>query len=200
MGGSDLLIVEDHPLFRSGLRHMADSLRPEWHVRFAADAATALAAIDQAMPDAAIVDIGLPDGNGFELARAITQRWPWLRVLMISAQDSPQMAMLAERSGARGFVGKGEPPEAIASAIDAVLADGRAFPPVDAAATVPTLTQRQGEVLALLEQGCSNKEMRYRMGIAERTVRAHLTEIFALLKVHSRTQALIRARDLGLIR
>ncbi|WP_394654094.1 response regulator [uncultured Sphingomonas sp.] len=199
MGVRDLLIVEDHPLFRSGLAHMADSLRPEWQLRFAGDAATALAAIENTVPDMAIVDVGLPDGDGFALLRTIVQRWPQLRVLMISARDTPQMASLAERRGAQGFIGKGEPPESIVSAVDTILAGGRTFPLIGGIATVPTLTQRQGEVLALLEQGCSNKEMRYRMGIAERTVRAHLTDIFALLKVHSRTQALIRARDLGLI-
>lgn len=200
MGGTDLLIVEDHPLFRSGLGHMADGLRPDWRLRFAASAVAALAALDAATPHAAVVDIGLPDGDGFALVRTIAERWPDLPVLMISARDTANVAMLAERCGARGFVGKGAPPEAIAAAIDAVLAGGRSFPDPGGAIEIPTLTKRQSEVLALLELGCSNKEMRYRLGIAERTVRAHLTEIFTLLQVHSRTQALIRARTLGLIR
>lgn len=199
MGGTDLLIVEDHPLFRSGLGHMADGLRPDWRLRFAASAEAALAAIDAATPHAAIVDIGLPDRDGFALVRTIAERWPDLPVLMISARDTPNVAMLAERCGARGFVGKGAPPEAIAAAIDAVLAGNRSFPDPGGGGEIPVLTRRQSEVLALLELGCSNKEMRYRMGIAERTVRAHLTEIFTLFGVHSRTQALIRARALGLI-
>lgn len=197
MQKTKLLIVEDHPLFRSGMAHMAEHLRPDWELAFAGSAAETLSALMQARPDAVVVDVGLPDEDGLSLTRAIAQRWPGLPVLLISARDMPAMATLAERSGAHGFVGKGEPPDAIAEAIDGVLLGRRRFEPGDPA--VPSLTARQGEVLKLLEAGCSNKEMRHRLGIAERTVRAHLTELFTLLQVHSRTQALIRARELGLL-
>lgn len=199
MADIDLLVVEDHPLFRSGMQHMAAHLRPAWRMRFVTTAAEALAALDTALPSAIIIDIGLPDENGVALTRTIASRAPDLPVLLISARDQPAVAALAERSGARGFVAKGETPEEIARAIDTVLAGGRRFARTEGDGAVPVLTARQSEVLALLDEGCSNKEMRYRLGIAERTVRAHLTEIFTLLHVHNRMQALIRARELGLL-
>ncbi|MDB5670710.1 MAG: two component transcriptional regulator, LuxR family, partial [Alphaproteobacteria bacterium] len=102
--------------------------------------------------------------------------------------------------GVRGFIAKTMPPEAIARSIDQVHAGGTSFDEVRASRTeLPGLTARQAEILELLAEGHGNKEIRHRLGIAERTVRAHLTELFQLLDAHSRMQALIRAREMGLI-
>jgi DNA-binding NarL/FixJ family response regulator len=178
---------------------MVRHLRSGWTLRFEDNAASAMAALGTSLPDAMIVDIGLPDDDGFALAGSVAELYPGLPILLISARSDPAVGILAERSSARGFIGKDAPPIAIAAAIDTVLRGERVFPQRAGLSAIPALTTRQTEVLALLQAGCSNKEMRYRLGIAERTVRAHLTDLFALLGVHSRTQALIRARELGLI-
>lgn len=192
-----LLLVEDHPLFQEGFAHMVRALRPEWAVLLASSAEAALAQDRTgARIDLAIVDINLPDNDGFALCRAFAATAPPLPCLMISARDDAG-AKIRASAIARGLIGKSASPEEIVAAIEAALSG-------DVAATsgreaLPELTLRQAEVLELLAQGLGNKEIRHRLGIAERTVRAHLTELFLLLGAHSRTQAILRARDLGLI-
>lgn len=189
----DILLVEDHPLFRDGFCGMLAGLRPDWQLRCATTVAEALAAAAQRSPGLAVVDIGLPGGDGFALVEHLAPA----PCLLISARDDLAARTRARMCGARGFVAKAEVPERVLEALDRVLAGETAFS-ADAAAPI-LLSPRQAEVLALLGEGLGNKEIRYRLNIAERTVRAHLTDLFHLLGVHSRTQAILRARDLGLI-
>jgi DNA-binding NarL/FixJ family response regulator len=105
----------------------------------------------------------------------------------------------AQAAGARAFITKTARPDTIAETIDAVLKGDVVFRAGEGARDLPVLTARQFEVLTLLAAGHGNKEIRHRLNIAERTVRAHLTELFQLLGAHSRMQAVIRARELGLI-
>ena len=197
---ANILVVDDHPLFQEGLAHMVRRMRPEWNLAFADRAAQGLAMLDQGGVDLAIIDIVLPDDDGFNLFRNIAERHPDLPQILISGRADAAVKVRARSCGARGFIAKTMPPDAIAGAIDAVLGGGTAFDlSRHARDSIPELTTRQAEILELLAQGHGNKEIRHRLGIAERTVRAHLTELFQLLDAHSRTQALIRARELGLI-
>ena len=194
-----ILIVDDHPLFAAGFVHMARRLRPGWRLDMAATAAQALSRLHQCAAQLALVDIGLPDDDGFGLLGNIAQGWPGLPVVLISGREDAAVRVRARASGAAGFIAKTSAPEQIVGQLDQVLAGGLAFCDHAGAAEMPCLTTRQAEVLALLAEGCSNKEMRHRLGIAERTVRAHLTELFQLLGANSRMQAVIRGRDLGLV-
>jgi DNA-binding NarL/FixJ family response regulator len=196
---ADILIVDDHPLFSDGFAHMARSLRPAWVLRSAASAAAALEAARAGRPDLAIVDVGLPGDDGFALLKTIAANWPGLPVILISGRDDAAVRVRARASGARGFIAKTTTPQAIVDMVDAVLNGGEAFSACEKSGAMPVLTTRQAEVLALLAEGHANKEIRYRLGIAERTVRAHLTELFGLLGANSRMQAVIRGRELGLI-
>jgi DNA-binding NarL/FixJ family response regulator len=198
MQNPSVLLVEDHPLFRDGFAGMISVLRPAWRLRVAGSTAEAVDAVATEPPDMAVIDIMLPGGDGFALVERITAKTQ-VPCLLISGREDVAARARARQCGARGFIAKAQPPEAIVAALDAVLAGGTAF--TDKAGQSPpiALSARQAEVLALLAEGHSNKEIRHRLDIAERTVRAHLTELFHMLGVHSRTQAIIRAREIGLI-
>lgn len=193
---ANILLVDDHPLFRDGFAHMVRVMRPAWILHFAESAAQALAVQTRMPLDLVIVDVGLPGDDGFDLVQAIAARAPTLPQIMISGREDAAVQMRARTGGARSFIAKTTPPEDIARTIDAVLAGFTRF---EAVGDIPVLTARQTEILMLLAAGHGNKEIRHRLNIAERTVRAHLTDLFQLLGASSRMQALIRARELGLI-
>lgn len=197
-GAAHILVVDDHPLFRDGFAHMVRVLRPRWTLQFADSAAEALARLKSMPPDLAIVDVGLPGDDGFTLIKAIAQVSAVPQIL-ISGRDDAAVRTRARACGARSFIAKTEDPDTITRTIDAVLRGGTVFDASTAGGGIPSLTARQAEVLMLLAEGYGNKEIRHRLDIAERTVRAHLTELFQLLGAHSRMQAVLRARELGLI-
>ncbi len=149
--------------------------------------------------DLVVLDIMLPDQDGFDLIHRLKAHFPALPVVFISGRDHAAMAVRARASLANGFIPKTTPPELFVELIEAALAGRGAWPGHETCASPPTLTPRQAEVLELIAAGHGNKEIRYRLGIAERTVRAHLTELFQLLGVHGRMPAVIKARDLGMI-
>ncbi len=200
MAAATILIVDDHPLFSNGFAHMALVVRPEWTLYAAASAAQALQALRQCAPNLAIIDVGLPGDDGFSLLKDIAEAWPALPAILISGRDDAAVRIRARASGAAGFIAKTETPETIVGMIETVLQGGLAFGGCEHAGAMPVLTTRQAEVLALLAEGHANKEIRHRLGIAERTVRAHLTELFHLLGANSRMQAVIRGRELGLLK
>ncbi|HZF95376.1 MAG TPA: response regulator transcription factor [Allosphingosinicella sp.] len=186
-------------MFCEGLAHAARRLRPAWELLFANSAAEAHRILASGEFDLAIVDVGLPETDGFSLLRLIAASHPELPQILISGRSDAAVRVRAKTCGARGFIAKSMSPDDIVESIEAVLRGEVASPPTRPEAGMPALSARQAEILELLSEGHGNKEIRHRLGIAERTVRAHLTELFLLLDAHSRTQALIRARELGLI-
>ena len=199
MAAATILIVDDHPLFLQGFAHMAQALRPDWSLQAVGSAAQAIAALGALVADVVIVDVGLPGEDGFQLLKDIACRWPGLPAILISGRNDTAMRVRARASGAAGFIAKTALPQTIVATVEAVLLGQVAFAADDASTNLPVLTTRQAEVLVLLSEGHANKEIRHRLGIAERTVRAHLTELFQLLGANSRMQAVIRGRELGLI-
>lgn len=195
------LLVDDHPLFLDGFAMMLRQRRPGWApLRVATSAAQAMAALAEApCPDLAIIDIQLPDMDGFQAARAMAERAPLTPRVMISGREDGAARLRSRDCGASGFISKAWPPERIVAMLDEVLAGGLAFDPPDQASAAAAITARQLEVLTLLADGHSNKAIERRMNIAPRTVRAHLTEIFHLLEADGRVQAILKARQLGLI-
>ncbi len=191
-----ILLVEDHPLFRDGFAAMLAHHRADWRLDAAGSAAAAMAALDDAH-DLIIVDIHLPGTDGFETVRQLAARAPQTPRVMISGREDDAAPRRSRDCGASGFIAKAWEPERIVATLERVLAGGSGF---DAARGGPaTLTARQLEVLALLGEGHSNKAIERRLDIAPRTVRAHLTDIFAALDADGRLQATLRARELGLI-
>jgi len=176
---------------------MAQVLAPTWHVRSVECADAACAALAESRADLVIVDAGLPGRDGFTLMDELRALHPHVPLMLISAREDVAARMRAQACGAAGFIGKREPAETMVERIATVLAGGTAFD--SAGHEVPALTARQVEVLELLAQGHGNKEIRHRLGIAERTVRAHLTDLFQSLGAQTRVQAILRAREFGLI-
>lgn len=194
-----ILVVDDHPLFRDGFAHMVKILRPQWTLHFSENAASALFVLSKVALDLIIVDVTLPGEDGFALLKSIGECSAAIPQILISGRDDAAVRVRAQASGARGFIAKTSAPEKFVGTIDAVLGGATVFDGDYAEGDLPVLTTRQREVLTLLAAGHSNKEIRHRLNIAERTVRAHLTDLFQILNAHSRMQAIIRARKLGLI-
>ncbi len=194
-----LLLIDDHPLFVEGFQAMTSRLRPEWRVEIAGTGRDALDCVDTHPPGIVVLDVVLPDIDGFDLLQRIKKFRPALPVVLVSGRDHATMTMRARASLADGFIPKTTPPCDFIGLIERTLTGHGAWPSSLATGDVPTLTPRQAEVLELLAAGNGNKEIRYRLGIAERTVRAHLTELFQVLGVHGRMPAVVRARELGLI-
>jgi DNA-binding NarL/FixJ family response regulator len=195
-----VLLVDDHPLFRDGFAAMMKHHRPDWTLRTAQSGAEAVGFLAGGeRPDLAIIDILLPDTDGFEAARMIGQIAPLVSRVMISGREDGAARLRSRDCGASGFISKSWSPERILEKLEEVLAGGVAFEASSGIGLAEAMTARQLEVLTLLADGHSNKAIERRMGIAPRTVRAHLTEIFHLLEVEGRVQAILKARQLGLI-
>jgi len=196
-----LLIVDDHPLFSDGFATMLGLQRPDWQLLRAYNSAEGCEAL-RANPalDLAVVDIELPDRDGFATIEAMAGINAAVPRVIISGREDAAAARRAQRSGASGFINKRLAADRIVALFEQVLAGGSGFSEGISAEALPQLSARQFEVLDLLAEGHGNKEIRYRLNIAERTVRAHLTDIFQALGVQSRVQAILRAREIGLIR
>jgi DNA-binding NarL/FixJ family response regulator len=202
------LIVEDHPLYRDALTRLVTSTMPESRV-VAANSAEAGLRVMATLDDLLIVvmDPGLPGITGTEAITAFRTAAPHVPVVAISASEDRRDASAALRAGARVFISKAMPTDALAEAIRRVL-DGRlaapqwispAEPVADDAQEPLSLTARQREILGLIVHGHSNKEIALRLVLAEATVKMHVSSIFRALNVASRTQCVRAASRLGVL-
>jgi DNA-binding NarL/FixJ family response regulator len=196
----NILIVDDHPVVRKGLRALLES-RQGWRV--CAEAANGREAIAQARarkPDVAIVDIGMPELGGIEATRQIRKVSPKTEVLILSAHGSERLARELSDAGARGYLLKEDADVNLLEAIDALRKHTSFYSPKIAAwverderrrlakATRSMLTPRQRETIQLLAEGKSNKEVAATLGISVKTVEAHRANIMLRLNLHSVTE------------
>ena len=210
-----ILVADDHPLFRAALRQAAAAAVPDAEVGDVADLDGLLAAL-AAAPDTDLVllDLRMPGSRGLSGLAALRGQFPGVAVLVVSAHDEPSVVRRVLAHGASGFLPKSADPSAIAEAVRSVLEQGHWLPhgwaeavaavPADAsdaqlAARLSRLTEQQFRVLSMLAEGLLNKQIADRLGVQERTVKAHVTAIFEKLEVRNRTQAgvLLRSLDLG---
>ena len=174
-----LVIVDDHALVRDGLRARLSVVPDLQVVGEAADGAQALQLAGEVAPALMLVDVGMRGMTGIELAAALRERHPAIRVLMLSMYDTREYVLSAIRAGARGYVLKESPTEDILAAIRVVCAGGNYFSAQISSlvlrqdAEVPQLTAREHEVLLLLAHGESNKAVARKLDISVRTVEAH---------------------------
>jgi DNA-binding NarL/FixJ family response regulator len=210
-----ILVVDDHPLVRDALSSLVSELGGDTTVLQAPDCAAGLeAARANSDIDLVLLDLNLPGLRGIPALERFRREHPAMPVVIVSMFRDRETVHEAIRRGAIGFIPKSSSRETIVNALRLILAGSVYVPPEaatgdsareDAAPLVHArsaaelgITPRQGQVLALLMKGRSNKQICRELGLAERTVKAHMSAVLNALKVTSRTQAVIAAGKLGL--
>jgi DNA-binding NarL/FixJ family response regulator/class 3 adenylate cyclase len=213
-----IFIADDHAMFREGLRALFAALPDIEVVGEAANGAAAVSQMATLQPDVILMDINMPELNGIEATRQILSMQPGMGIIMVTMLEDDASVFAAMRAGARGYVLKGAHHDEILQAIRAVATGQAVFGPAiamrmmnffqglnqsapktnSASQAFPELTEREREVLILIAQGISNKEIAEKLVISMKTVSNHITNIFGKLQVADRAQAIIRARDAGL--
>jgi len=201
-----VLVVDDHPLIRDAMASVLARLDTAVRVDGAADCAAGFALAEQPPEaDLLLLDLALPGLSGLPALRAWRQRYPTLPVVVLSGDGDAATMRAVLDAGAAGFVPKSTPSDVLLAALRLVLEGGRYLPaellraaPAAPAPDVTGLTPRQREVLRLLARGVPNKLIGRELGLAERTVKAHVTAVMRALQVDSRTQAALAAARLGL--
>jgi DNA-binding NarL/FixJ family response regulator len=192
-----ILLVDDHPLFREGLKLLLAGLGADVVVTEATCARDARAAFAPAL-DLILVDLALPDARPFELLELARAVVPGVPVVVVSATETRFEIDRAAELGAQGYLAKSASGQAMLAALRRVMNGELVFPTREP--ENQTLTARQREVLEMLARGLSNRDIATALDCAENTVKVHLANIYRLLDVTSRTSALMKAQQLGLIR
>ncbi|HEY0637305.1 MAG TPA: response regulator transcription factor [Pseudonocardiaceae bacterium] len=207
-----VLVVDDHPLFRFGLRA---SLGTEPDIEVVGEAVSGASAVESVAvlcPDVVVMDINLPDMSGIEATRRIMERHPAVSVLMLTMLEDDRSVLDAMRAGARGYFPKGAAPADVARAVRAVGDSEAVFAPAIAtrllsflagavpprAEEFPELTERECDILWLIARGESNGTIARRLVLSPKTVRNHVSNIYRKLHVADRVQAIARVREIRL--
>ncbi|MBB2885030.1 MULTISPECIES: response regulator transcription factor [Pseudomonas] len=184
-----LALVDDHTLVRDGIRALLSVIPTVTVVGEAENGADAMVMVEHCNPDLLLVDINLPDINGLELTRKIRDRFPTLKVLVLSMYDSKEYVSESLRSGASGYVLKNAPSREIVAAIEAIK-NGGTFYSAEIAqklllddGIINELTPRESQILYKMTQGLNNKEMARELNISVRTVETHRLSIRRKLNI-----------------
>jgi DNA-binding NarL/FixJ family response regulator len=211
-----ILIVDDHALVRRGMNYVVKEGFPEADVVEADGAAAALEAMREKAADLALVDVRMPDLDGLELLRELKAGWADVPVIMLSTYENAPYVKRALADGAAGYLLKDATPEDLSQAINVALSGGgnvlsprviqNLFEDVESGSqnghsgrrSEYNLTQRENDILALLSEGRSNRQIAQSLFLSEKTVKAHLAAIFRKLGVTNRTQAaMVAVQQMG---
>lgn len=207
-----VLIAEDHPLFRKGMRVLLSNEDDFAVVGEAETGQDAIARSLDLMPDVVLMDLQMPGGSGIEATRAIAAASPTTKILVVTLFEDDDSVFAALRAGARGYLLKDTDEEEMLRAIRAVANGEAIFGPAiasrvltlfaegqtDRAPLFPTLTEREREILRLLTRGMRNAAIADALFLSPKTVANHLSNIFSKMQVADRAEAIVRARDAGL--
>jgi DNA-binding NarL/FixJ family response regulator len=211
-----VLVVDDHALVRRGMGHVIRECFPDAEIVEAGNAAEAIEALSAHEIDIALVDVRMPDADGLELLHDIKGRWAALPVIMLTSFDHAHYVRRALAEGAAGYMLKDATPEDLEQAINVAMSGGgnvlspkviqNLFESMDGgsggegspARAAGSLTQRETDILALLAEGKSNRDISRALFLSEKTVKAHLAAIFRKLSVTNRTQAAMAAVSMGI--
>ncbi|MGI9085635.1 MAG: response regulator [Aeromicrobium sp.] len=208
-----VVLADDHPVVRGGLRALLESLPAYDVVGEAVDGDAAVREVQLTRPDVVLMDVQMPDVDGLEATRRIREAVPEVAVLVLTMFDDDDTVFAAMKAGAQGYLLKGAEQGEIDRAIRAVVAGEAIFGPGVAARVLrhfaeplatpddvpfPQLTDREREVLDLVAAGRRNAAIAEALFLSPKTVANHISSIFAKLAVADRSAAIVRARDEGL--
>lgn len=204
-----VLIVEDHQVVADGLTALLNTQKDMTVVGHAASVAESAEKAAELTPDVVLLDFRLNDGTGADAAAAIRRVMPHAKHIFLTREDSDVARFAALESGASGFIHKSKAADEVVQAIRTVASGGNLITPSSVASLLnrrrqidsqrESLTSREKEVLRLMADGVSSREIAGRLGISYATVRTHIRSLGAKLGVHSKVQAIVRARELALI-
>ena len=206
-----ILVADDHPVVREGLITMLNT-QPDFDI--VGQAATGTDVIQQTAsrtPDIVLLDLEMPEMNGVQILRQLRAEYPLTHVLIFTAFSTDELIVQAVQAGAQGYLLKGAPRDEIFRAIRVISAGGSLLEPVVASKLIRhvqseehldarRLTDRETQVLHLLAQGKSNKEIAAALSITQRTVKFHVSSIMGKLGTNNRTEAVTVAAQRGLIK
>ncbi|MBO1336425.1 response regulator transcription factor [Streptomyces sp. VRA16 Mangrove soil] len=200
-----LLIVDDHPVVRDGVRGMFESAPGFTVLGEAADGVEAVTRVAELDPDVVLMDLRMPGGSGVDAIKELARRGARARVLVLTTYDTDSDTLPAIEAGATGYLLKDAPREELFAAVRAAAEGRTVLSPAVAsrlvtavrtpAAADETLSAREREVLVLVARGTSNKEIARELFISEATVKTHLTHIYGKLGVKDRAAAVAVAYD-----
>ncbi|HEX4202907.1 MAG TPA: response regulator transcription factor [Ktedonobacteraceae bacterium] len=212
-----VVIADDHPVVRTGLRLILGTEADMELVGEAADGAAAVRLVNELQPDVVLVDVRMPEMDGLQAIEHIRRAWPQVAVLILTTYNEDELMLRGLQAGARGYLLKESSQETLLHAIRAAARGEMVMQP-EVMARILTytnhtpvlsssrrersamnLTERERAVLEGLVRGERNKEIAARMGITMRTVEAHLTSIYTKLQVDSRSAAIVAAIERGLL-
>ena len=209
-----VLIIDDHPLYREGLKALLLGLAPGATVVGVSRVADAPAAVGAHAPDLVLLDMNLPGTHHLAALNEARALFEGVTVVVVSGEEDVALMLAAVDAGASGYIPKSSDPELTIQALRVVLAQG-VYLPIEALrhavrrpatvagsgpAVMPVISQKQQQVLQRLLQGKANKVIARELDIAEGTVKAHLSAVYGALGVGSRSQAMCKAYELGLLR
>jgi DNA-binding NarL/FixJ family response regulator len=213
MAAIRVVLADDHAVVRKGIREFLEEDGEIEVLAEASDGERVKGLIREHVPDVAILDIRMPGATGIEVTRWVRSQALPVKVLILTAYDDNPFVMAALQAGANGYVMKDADSDQIIAAVRAVhhgqtaldpaVAQRLVKPPVTHSASdatlVEPLTERELAVLELAARGLTNRRIGTQLAISDRTVQGHLANIYAKLQVSSRTEAVTRAIQLGLI-
>jgi DNA-binding NarL/FixJ family response regulator len=208
-----VLIADDHPVYRGGLRTLLAAAPDLTLVGEAVTGDEAVALAAELQPDVILMDLKMPGLSGIDATRQVVHASPHIRILVVTMFEDDHLVFTALRAGARGYVLKDGDEDEILRATRAVARGEAIFSPAIAqrlidyfaqpwptvpAHVFPELTEREREILNLIAHGRTNADIAERLFLSRKTVANHVSNIFAKLQVADRAEAIIRAREAGL--
>jgi DNA-binding NarL/FixJ family response regulator len=207
-----VLVADDHPLVRGGLRALFDAIPEVELVGEASSGEEALSLAAELLPDVVLMDIQMPGMDGLETTKRMAEASPSVAVVMLTMFDDDSTVFAAMRAGARGYLLKGAEHDEVVRAVEAAgsgeaifgktiatrIASYFARRPAESVALFPELTGREHEVLAHIASGDSNLAIARALGLSQKTVANHVSNILNKLQAADRAEAIVRARRAGL--
>jgi DNA-binding NarL/FixJ family response regulator len=205
------IVADDHPLFRNAICQVLKTMEASPDIVEAQDMASLQTKLtDHPDTDLVLLDLHMPGAHGFSALAYVNGQFPKLAVLVVSANEKPEIMQRAVEFGAKGFLPKSSGIDAIQTAINTAL-KGNVWLPNCAGQRIPasedecklmegiaSLTPQQYLVLTMLTEGLLNKQIAYELDVTEATIKAHMTAVFRKLNVRSRTQAVLAISKLNL--